>query len=113
MLHHKGCLAEWQLHKHSQCPCILSGFSLCDAEELGEAQPSGEASAVDHESEQRPDAKKGRKGKKKAKVAAVAAAAMQQAETAGSTPSRRSVIMDPSKGMLQLHPVVLCFLGQI
>ncbi|KAL3158051.1 hypothetical protein ABBQ32_011660 [Trebouxia sp. C0010 RCD-2024] len=75
-------------------------WRLKDGQELGEAQPSGEASAVDHESEQRPEAKKGRKGKKKAKGAAVAAAALQQAETAGSTPSRRSVIMDPSKGDL-------------
>ena len=75
---------------------------MSDAAELGEAQASGEPSAAGNEGEQRPDAKKGRKGKKKAKVAAVAAAAVQQPETTGSTPSRRSIIMDPSKGMLLL-----------
>ena len=60
------------------------------------AQPSGEASAIGHEAEQRPDAKKGRKGKKKGRVAAV-----QQAESTGSSLTKRSVVMDPSKGMLQ------------
>ena len=61
------------------------------------AQPSAEASAVGQDAEQRPaDAKKGRKGKKKGRAAAV-----QQTESAGSTSTKRSVIMDPSKGELQ------------
>ena len=61
------------------------------------AQPSAEASAVDQEGEQRAaDAKKGRKAKKKGRAAAI-----QQAELTGSTSTKRSVIMDPSKGELQ------------
>ena len=61
------------------------------------AQPSAEASAVDQEGEQRPaDAKKGRKAKKKGRAAAI-----QRAELTGVTSTKRSVIMDPSKGELQ------------
>lgn len=68
--------------------------SHCDAE-LEEAQPSSEASAVGSGAEQKRGAKKGRKGKNKGRLAAV-----QEAESTGSTSTRPSVIMDPSKGML-------------
>ena len=75
--------------------CSLNVLKTYACAEVEEVQPSGEASVVGNGAEQKRDAKKGRKGKKKGRVAA-----LQEAESTGSTATRPSVIMVPSKGIL-------------